>query len=575
VRSSNAAGARERWVSERGVSASYRQGARRVLLGGVSLLLSAVVSASVAGCSEKPSTAETVQAGTLQLGLGAELNGVSYRLEGTFDVTDPDFILSLATQTEDAVTSLSAELPAGAYVVTIRPGFVVSKLSSGSFEPVAAQLVSEAAQGFSIAADATSRVTYRFAVPGGQVSFGSGSLEIGFEVVTEGPECRPPEGPEAALGLQEIASGLVEPVFVTAAPGDSRRLFIVEKRGTIRVLVDGELAPEPFVDLSTQLVNQGERGLLGLAFHPNYAQNGLFYVHFSANGSGGVALGTGVVAELAADPDDRSHALPDSQRTLLSIAQPEANHNGGMLAFGADGDLYLGLGDGGGGNDQHGAIGNGQALDTLLGKILRIDVDARTVGGAYGIPAGNLAQVTGRAALPEIWAYGVRNPWRMDFDVCNGDLYIGDVGQDTLEEIDFLPGGAPAGTNFGWRIMEGDACRPGAGACDPTGLTLPVAVYDHDVGNSVTGGSVYRGSAIPSLRGSYIYADYVSARFFRLSIDAGADAGVAAGVREITDQLRPATGAFGGIASFGRDNRGELYVAAFTPGAVYRIVAAP
>jgi glucose/arabinose dehydrogenase len=209
-------------------------------------------------------------------------------------------------------------------------------------------------------------------------------------------------------------------------------------------------------------------------------------------------------------------------------------------------------------------------LDTRLGKLLRIDVDARDAG-AYGIPPGNLAEATGLAALPEIWAYGLRNPWRFGFDPCNADLYIGDVGQNTLEEIDYLPGGAAAGTNFGWRVMEGNVCRPGGGSCDSAGLTLPVDTYPRSVGASVTGGYVYRGSAIPGLRGHYLYGDFISSRSFRFRIEAGS----AVERREISAELRPGSGTFGNIASFGQDNAGELYVAAFTPGAVYRVIAAP
>jgi glucose/arabinose dehydrogenase len=322
--------------------------------------------------------------------------------------------------------------------------------------------------------------------------------------------------------------------------------------------------------MTEQVAGDGERGLLGVAFHPNYAQNGLFYLHFSSNGSGAVPLGNGIIAEFAVAASDPDHADPLSQRQLLEIAKPEPNHNGGMLAFGADGLLYLGIGDGGGGNDQHGPIGNGQALDTFLGKLLRIDVDARDAG-AYGIPPGNLAEATGLAALPEIWAYGLRNPWRFGFDPCNADLYIGDVGQNTLEEIDYLPGGTAAGTNFGWRIMEGNVCRPGGGACDSAGLTLPVDTYPRSVGASVTGGYVYRGSAIPGLRGHYLYGDFISSRSFRFRIEAGS----AVDRQEISAELRPGSDTFGNIASFGQDNAGELYVAAFTPGAVYRVVAAP
>jgi glucose/arabinose dehydrogenase len=522
--------------------------------------------------SENPPPESAVSSGQLELRLSAQLDGVTYRLSAVFDVTGAESVV-LDTSDAPEATVLTSDLPAGGYLVALRPDFVVSRADGDVLEPLVARLLSDAVQAVQVTANESSRVTYRFALPGGDVTFGSGTLEIGFEVGTSGADCRPPEGAPPALGLVEVAGGLAQPVLVAAAPGDDSRLFVLEKAGRIRVLIDGVLAPEPFADLTGQIASQGERGLLGLAFHPDYAINGLAYVHFSSNGTDGVALGSGVIAELPTDAFDRDRADVGALRRLLTIAKPEANHNGGMLAFGPDGFLYAGLGDGGGGNDQHGPIGNGQALDTLLGKMLRIDVDGRGVAGAYGIPPGNLAEASGRAALPEIWAYGLRNPWRFSFDPCNGDLFIGDVGQNTLEEIDWLPRGAAAGTNFGWRIMEGSVCRPGEGVCNRTGLTLPVDSYARDIGASVTGGYVYRGSAIAGLRGSYLYADFVSDRVFRFRIDAGA--GAIVDRQDISLELRPSVGDFGGIASFGQDNAGELYVAAFTPGAIYRVVAGP
>jgi glucose/arabinose dehydrogenase len=379
------------------------------------------------------------------------------------------------------------------------------------------------------------------------------------------PEAAPP-----ALALELVADDLDQPLFVASAPGDDTRLFVAEKGGAVRVLVDGVLQEQPFINITPNVTNQGERGLLGLAFHPNYAQNGLFYLHHSSAQNNG----DGVIAEFSVDPNNRSVANPDSRRNILVFADdPEANHNGGDITFGADGFLYIGMGDGGGGNDNHGQTGNGQNLQSLLGKLLRIDVNGRDVNNAYSIPPNNLAAQTGQNALPEIWAYGLRNPWRFSFDPCTRDLYIADVGQTTLEEVDFLPSTAVAGTNFGWRIMEGPNCRPNDAVCpqmDISSLTLPVDSYPRNVGTSITGGYVYRGSAVPGLRGRYIYADYNSARFFTFRINDGQ----LAERREVTDQLSPG-GQFGGIASFGQDNAGEVYVAAFTPGAIYRIVAAP
>jgi len=396
--------------------------------------------------------------------------------------------------------------------------------------------------------------------------------------------CSAPEGAVPNLGLELVAGGLTRPIYVTQAPGDDSRLFIMEKDGTVRVMLNGELQQTPFIDAGSLLTDNGtaEQGLLGMAFHPDYATNGLFYLHFSSNASQGLAAGDTVIAEFKVSAADRSIADLSSRRVLLTAAGLEANHNGGQITFGPDKMLYFGLGDGGGGNDEHGDPGNGQSLTTLNAKLLRIDPLGRDVNDAYSIPPGNLAEVMGQQqARPEIWAYGLRNPWRFSFDACNGDLYIGDVGQNTLEEIDFLPATAEtrtiaAGTNFGWRLMEGPNCRPRDTVCNAQtqaqmGLTLPVDSYARAVGTSVTGGYVYRGSNVPGLRGTYIYADYASARFFRFRIQNGQ----IADRTEISNQLRPATGNIGGISSFGTDNAGEMYVAAFTPGAVYRIVAAP
>lgn len=396
------------------------------------------------------------------------------------------------------------------------------------------------------------------------------------------PNCNPPEGDVPNLTLELVADGLDDPLYVTGAPGDDSRLFVVEKGGAVRVLLNGELQQTPFINLSNQLDNGAERGLLGLAFHPEYATNGLFYAHFSSNGGDGLPPDRDtVIAEFRVDANDRSVADASSRRILLTVDQPAGNHNGGALMFGPDALLYLGLGDGGNGNDQFGQIGNGQNLNTLLGKILRIDPLGRSINDSYDIPVGNMVD-QGEQALPEIWAYGLRNPWRFSFDACNGDLYIGDVGQDDREEIDFLAANEErsitAGANFGWRIMEGEICRPGgAGTNECTdqsqvGLILPVDTYETGaVGNSITGGYVYRGSNVPGLRGTYIYGDYTSARFFRFRIQNGQLTDRV----EITDQMRPAGGGnIDNIASFGTDNAGEMYVAAFVPGAVYRVAAA-
>jgi glucose/arabinose dehydrogenase len=403
------------------------------------------------------------------------------------------------------------------------------------------------------------------------------------------PNCDAPEGTLPGLQLTQVAGGLTNPLFLTVAPGDNTRLFVIEQIGRIRIIENGQLVETPFIDLTGQITAGGERGLLGLAFHPDYQNNGLFYVHYSANAAANTPTGNGtaVIAEFAVSADDPGVANPDSERRLLTQQDAEANHNGGMLEFGPDGLLYAAFGDGGGADDndaQHDpAIGNGQSLNTLFGKILRLDVAGRDAGAlsAYGIPPGNM---TGANVRPEIWSYGWRNPWRYSFDRCGGDLYIGDVGQNTLEEIDFEPAGSTSGRNYGWRLMEAGNCFNPAQNCNPNNnlpLVLPVTSYGRMVGQSITGGYVYRGSAIPGLRGTYLYADYASARFFSLRIENGA----AVGQQEITDDINPladldnnpntALERVGGIASFGMDNAGEMYVLSQGEDAVYRIDPQP
>jgi glucose/arabinose dehydrogenase len=288
----------------------------------------------------------------------------------------------------------------------------------------------------------------------------------------------------------------------------------------------------------------GERGLLGLAFHPGYADNGRFFVNYT-NVDGDTEL---VELARSADPDVAS---PEPVRVFFTVDQPFANHNGGMLAFGPDGYLYVGLGDGGSAGDPQ---DNAQGLDTKLGKILRIDVDAYPTP-----PPGNVA-----GGDPDVWDWGLRNPWRFSFDRATGDLYIGDVGQNALEEIDVEPAGE-GGRNYGWRIMEGDRCfRPPSG-CDPTGLTPPVVSYDRDLGCSVTGGYVYRGGALPGLVGRYLYGDYCSNRVFSFRWSGGA----AEAHVELTGDLDP-EGRIQGLTSFGEDAAGELYVVS-RDGSVFRI----
>lgn len=360
----------------------------------------------------------------------------------------------------------------------------------------------------------------------------------------------PPVG-TVSVGLQEVASGLAFPLYVTAPPGDTDRLFIVEKGGTIRIVKGGTLLPAPFLDITSLVSTGSEQGLLGLAFDPEYATNGRFVVHYTdTNGATRVSA----FARSGSDPD---LADPGSEQVVLTAEQPFANHNGGQILFGPDGNLYLGLGDGGSGGDPQ---GRGQDLTDLLGSILRIDL--RGVA-PYTIPADNpfAASTTART---EIWSYGLRNPWRFSFDRATGDLYIGDVGQSRWEEVDVSPSaeGAGKGINFGWNVMEGRHCYA-SGPCDQTGLALSVLEYDHDQGCSVTGGYVYRGSAISGLQGTYFYSDFCSGwiRSFRYQ-----------GGQAVEPLDWPTLAPPGGsVTSFGEDAVGELYIAS-SGGRVYRIV---
>jgi len=343
----------------------------------------------------------------------------------------------------------------------------------------------------------------------------------------------------AAYTWKQVAAGLERPVEVQD-PGDgSGRLFIVEQAGRILILQNGALLPTPFLDIRDKVTRAGnEQGLLGLVFHPAYAQNGRFFVHYSDNN------GDTMVARLqvSADPNIADAA---SETPVLTADQPYPNHNGGTLAFGPEGYLYIGLGDGGSGGDP---LGNGQRTDTVLGKILRLDVDS---GGAYSIPSDN-------PFGNEIWAYGLRNPWRFSFDQLTYDLYIGDVGQGAREEIDFLPAGSPGGANFGWNIMEADEPYSGGSA---EGLIPPVASYGHGVspgGCSVTGGYVYRGGALPEWQGIYLYGDYCTGIIWGLLRTGGA----------WQNQILFQTGF--NISSFGQDASGELYLTDLG-GAVYRL----
>lgn len=344
-----------------------------------------------------------------------------------------------------------------------------------------------------------------------------------------------------ALRFTPVATGLSQITTLTPAGDGSGRLFVTEQDGQIRFLKGGQLQPGTFLDLRRLTRAGGERGLLGLAFDPKYKQNGRLYVHYTD------LNGDTVLARYTARGD---RADPASARVLLQVKQPYANHNGGQLAFGPDGFLYLGLGDGGSGGDPQ---NNGQNLNTLLGKLLRLDVRGDTLKAAPNNPfAGR------QGARPEIWAYGLRNPWRFSFDRQTGDLWIADVGQNKIEEVNRQPAASRGGENYGWRLKEGRACFDPETNCDQAGLVDPVVQYDHSEGQSVTGGYMYRGAAIPALKGQYLYADFVTGRLWGARQNGG------------RWQATP-LGQVQNPSAFGEDERGELYVAEYG-GRVLKIV---
>jgi glucose/arabinose dehydrogenase len=361
---------------------------------------------------------------------------------------------------------------------------------------------------------------------------------------------QPAAGAPPALAAQAVASGLSSPVFLTAPDGDTR-LFIVERGGSIRIVQNGGLLPVPFLDIRDRTTTDGERGLLAMAFDPAYAENGFFYVYYT-DLNGDIAIER---YRVSANP---AQAASSSALRILSIPHPQfSNHNGGLLRFGPDGYLYAGTGDGGGAGDP---FGNAQNTGTLLGKLLRIDVTAASMAAPYAVPATNpfVSQAGKRA---EIWAYGLRNPWRYAFDAGAGLLYIADVGQDKREEID-IASTAQGGLNYGWNIMEGSLCFTGD-TCDSRGLILPVLEYGHDDGAcAIVGGFVYRGAAIPGMQGVYLYSDLCAGRIKGLRYENGAAAGE-------TDFGRLAGGT---MLSFGEDAQHELYLLT-AEGNVYRIVA--
>jgi glucose/arabinose dehydrogenase len=356
----------------------------------------------------------------------------------------------------------------------------------------------------------------------------------------------------ASRGVKLVRVGaFAQPLYVTAPREDRRRVFVVGQGGKISVVRGGKTLPTPFLDVTSQVTNSGEQGLLGLAFAPDYKTSGLFYIYYTGKDSRQHLVEYKRRTEDVADPG--------SARSLIVFDDPEPNHNGGQLAFGPDGQLYVGTGDGGGGDDQHGSRGNAQDLGSPLGKILRIDPTASN-GKAYTIPASN-PFIKRSGARPEIYSYGLRNPWRFSFDRARGDLVIGDVGQDAVEEIDFARKGTARGANYGWRPWEGrsrnfDEPAPGA--------KFPVITQTHADGwCSITGGYVVRDRAVAGLYGRYVYSDYCKGEIRSARLSAG---------RATDDRKVAGLSTVSGLDSFGEDAAGRVYVVS-QEGSVYRFAA--
>ncbi len=356
------------------------------------------------------------------------------------------------------------------------------------------------------------------------------------------------------LGLEPVVRGLDRPVFVTHAGDGSGRIFVVEQRGVIRVVQDGQLLATPLLDIADARVSCcGERGLLSVAFPPDFANKRHFYLNFTDK------QGATVVARYRLLPDDDNAADPASEQVILRIEQPFPNHNGGQLQFGRDGYLYIGTGDGGSAGDPQNIAQN---TNDLLGKLLRIDVEGASGDQPYLIPPTN-PYTTTAGYRPEIWALGLRNPWRFSFDRATGDLYIGDVGQGNIEEISYQPASSGGGENYGWRCKEGTRDFNMGDNCAEVQLVPPIHEYDHSAGNcSVTGGYVYRGSEFARMQGIYFYGDYCSGLLWGLHQAGG----------EWVNELLLETQYFGSLSSFGEDEAGNLYVTNLSDGTVAKLV---
>lgn len=356
---------------------------------------------------------------------------------------------------------------------------------------------------------------------------------------------------EAAFPALEFTA----PIALVSARDGSGRLFMVEQAGRITSFQnnDSVSTSETFLDIRSRVVSEGELGLLGLAFHPRFSENGQFFLNYTEARPGEPSDARTVISRFTLSSPSAITASDATEQRLLVIDQPFSNHNGGDLHFGNDGYLYIALGDGGSGGDP---LGNGQNRATLLGKVLRVDVDASQGQLNYGIPSANPFVGNTSGFREEIFAYGFRNPYRMGFDSATGKLWVGDVGQATREEIDIVE----SGKNYGWNVMEGSLCFPIGSACDQSGLTLPVVEYGRDVGKTIIGGFVYRGSAIPSLAGTYVFADFISGKIFGLPLDGNAS--------EYKILLEPGHA----ISSLGQDENRELLILSYGEGKIYRIL---
>jgi glucose/arabinose dehydrogenase len=375
----------------------------------------------------------------------------------------------------------------------------------------------------------------------------------GSTSASAGSSGSPFDAAHVAVSLAPFLDGLTAPLAIVNAGDGSNRLFVAEQGGEIRVIRDGRALPTPFLDIGAEITSGGERGLLGLAFHPDYPRDPRVFVDYT-DLNGDTQVSSFVVS---ADGPDRLD--PTSEARILQVKQPFANHNGGALLFDPSGMLLVSLGDGGSGGDPQ---GNGQSLTTLLGKILRIDIAGSGGGVPYRIPADNPFASGAGGNRPEIWLTGLRNPWRISVDRANGDLWIGDVGQNAWEEIDVQRAGQPAGTNFGWNRMEGTHCFEPDRDCDAAEVTAPVTDYGHDLGCTVIGGNVYRGSAQAALVGGYLFGDYCSGRIW--AIDPAGD-----GYRSPTQVADSGLS----LSAFGEDEAGELYAADIGGGAILRVTA--